>query len=581
MSKNIFLVLGACLLLLADTCFSRDWIQKNPPSPPAARFANAAANINGNRILMFGGDKTGFDNGTWIYNHITDTWADMNPDVKPSERIYTGLASIGTDKVLLYGGRNEGGEILDDTWIYDLGDNTWTQDASGISPGPRAIHSMSHIGDDKVMLFGGIDDGFSFHNETWIYDLSEGTWTNTSPSSPPSARNFFSLAKIGDDKVLMFGGRDDSGVPNNQTWIYDLGDNTWTQDASGTSPTARWGHGLCEIGTGEVLFFGGADAGNTVQNDTWTYDISTGEWVQESATAMPSARRNFSMAKSRGRDVVLFGGFTSSRNGETWLISYAAAASVSTLDPENNGDDKRLRGEITDDGGTAVTDRGFVLYPYEASDKELGSAGITDLNEGNGSGDFPAGIYYSDVNSLSAETHYSYRAYAINTIDTSYGTRTDFWTLSPEPSSHAAIFEVDSILSGGKIRFAFSPASSIDNADGYLLIARKGAAPADLPQDGTMYEPGNTIGETHILARIDDPEAAYIIAANLSQNKEYTFMLIPYNWNGSDEETANYRTSPAIPGVTATPIPTLTGWALAGLLSLIAIGGYWILARKA
>jgi protein gp37 len=37
---------------------------------------------------------------------------------------------------------------------------------------------MAYIGDDKVIIFGGISgNSFAAIDETWVYDLSDNSWT--------------------------------------------------------------------------------------------------------------------------------------------------------------------------------------------------------------------------------------------------------------------------------------------------------------------------------------------------------------------------------------------------------------------
>ncbi|NQX01400.1 putative Ig domain-containing protein [bacterium] len=75
-----------------------------------------------------------------------------------------------------------------------------------------------------------------------------------------------------------------------------------------------------------------------------------------------------------------------------------------------------LGGEVTADGGAAVTERG-VVYAATATNPapEIGGAGVTRL---------PAvgttGTFYLEVGSLAPETAYSFRAYATNSLGTSY-----------------------------------------------------------------------------------------------------------------------------------------------------------------
>src|SRR5262245_14012607 len=107
-----------------------------------------------------------------------DNWNNQNPPTSPQGINNSAMAYIGGDKVLLFGGLVQGPGIhnTDDTWIYDLSDNTWTLKNPSTRPSARSGHGMAYIGGDKVLLYGGGD-------ETWIYDLSDNSWTLKNPAS--------------------------------------------------------------------------------------------------------------------------------------------------------------------------------------------------------------------------------------------------------------------------------------------------------------------------------------------------------------------------------------------------------------
>ncbi|MCI0601894.1 kelch repeat-containing protein [bacterium] len=101
---------------------------------------------------------------------------------------------------------------------------------------------MAYVGEDRVLLFGGIDSlPLGNNNETWFYDLSDHAWTQKFPATSPSARHNHGLAYIGGDQVLLFGGFSGGA----ETWVYDLSDNTWTQKFPPTPPLARDGTQSC------------------------------------------------------------------------------------------------------------------------------------------------------------------------------------------------------------------------------------------------------------------------------------------------------------------------------------------------
>ena len=136
------------------------------------------------------------------------------------------------------------------------------------------------------------------------------------------------MAYLGEDRVLLFGGWDNSYV--GQTWVYDLSANSWTDQAPGrdrresrgeaewAAPSARFGHAMASLGAGEVLLFGGSDGSRN--GDTWVYDLSANIWTDQNPASSPSARLHHAMASIGGDQVLLFGGDIFN-NGETWLAS--------------------------------------------------------------------------------------------------------------------------------------------------------------------------------------------------------------------------------------------------------------------
>ena len=148
------------------------------------------------------------------------------------------MASIwGTDKVVLFGGGFPGGAV-NETWVYDLSDNTWTQKFPQNKPPPRCFAAMVSIyKTDKVLLFGGspISGGAtSGLNDTWVYDLSENNWSWIDPPIKPGARYGHAMASIyNDNKVVLFGGYyhmyNDVYHHYNDTWIFDCRNETWTR----------------------------------------------------------------------------------------------------------------------------------------------------------------------------------------------------------------------------------------------------------------------------------------------------------------------------------------------------------------
>ncbi len=297
-----------------------EWSQKSPSSYPSARGDHAAAAVYGTRkIILFGGNDGSYDDETWVYDLNDHTWTDKTPSPRPSSypsaRIMHAMASIyGDDKVLLFGGWDS--YYDDETWVYDLSDDKWTQKQT--APFDRRLHAMASIyGDDKVLVFGGYRSGAK--SDTWVYDLSDDSWTQK--SSGPSARYEHAMASVyNDDKIVLFGGTSGS----DETWVYDLNLNSWTRKYPTTRPNGRYNHAMATIhGTDEILLYGGSSS----SDETWLYDLNDGAegtWTQKFPSIDPWSRVGHTMAGVYGIDKVLFfGGGWSSLYSDTWVYSYS------------------------------------------------------------------------------------------------------------------------------------------------------------------------------------------------------------------------------------------------------------------
>ena len=104
----------------------------------------------------------------------------------------------------------------------------------------------------------------------------------------------------------------------------------------------------------------------------------------------------------------------------------AAAPSVTTASASGISYDRAtLGGDVTNDNGAAVTERGVC---YSATNSQPTTADTKDTN-GSGTGSFS-----EVISGLSPDTTYYFRAYAINSQGTSYGAVSSFTTESSIPT---------------------------------------------------------------------------------------------------------------------------------------------------
>jgi hypothetical protein len=326
------------------------WVLKSPPSQPDGRRGHVISSIYGtDKVLLFGGYDGNYFNDTWVYDLSDDEWTNMEPTgVKPSARHSLAMSFIhGTDKILLFGGMSQS-FLTNETWLYDFSDNTWESLLLTNSPTVREYHEIEPVyNDDKVILFSGYD-GSDYIDDTWIFDLSDKEWRPMAPLTGPSARKGHEMATFyGTDEILLFGGNESGISVVDDTWIYDLSIDNWTnKDPGAGKPIPRRGHGMGGFyNTDLVLLFGPDD-------ETWIYDLSENTWTPQPTTIQPNPRAvTHSIAPIFNDDkIVLFGGWRNNSGNwihynDTWVYDLTSYEEQGTFlsSPYNIGSNASLK----------------------------------------------------------------------------------------------------------------------------------------------------------------------------------------------------------------------------------------------
>jgi hypothetical protein len=197
-----------------------------------------------------------------------------------------------------------------------------------------------------------------------------------------------------------------------------------------------------------------------------------------------------------------------------------------------------LGGNITSNGGGTITDYGTVYALSSAavnSTSNNASAGTSNIT----------GTFSHTRSGLSPETQYYYAAYVTNAAGTALSSIGSFYTLSAAPAAQAAIFTATPV-SFSQIDLSFSAASTISNADGYLVLMNYGSAPTGTPSVANAYSVGSVIGGDTVVAVINSTSTTSFSVTGLAPNANYYFTLIPFNSDAVNNVTYNYNTtSPA------------------------------------
>ncbi len=301
---------------------SGNWTKRETRPAPAPRELPGMSFDSGNGVaVLFGGGEP-YTNDTWIYNFSADSWTEMKPVTAPPSRMGHSMAYDSAFGVMvLFGGiQYRGGyTMFNDTWVYNLSTNTWTQMHPPVSPPNRSSHRMVYdSGSGLMILFGGANHlaGMTDYNDTWTYDLATDEWANMSPHSAPSPRYLPGMVYDGDNGIAVLFGGFYEGYVYDDTWSYNLSVNDWTLRNPSSAPSSRAGHAMTyDSDNGLVFLFGGSSPD---MNDTWTYDSNEDGWTQLNPHASPPANNNQGMVyDDQNKAVVMFAGIQA--DNDTWI----------------------------------------------------------------------------------------------------------------------------------------------------------------------------------------------------------------------------------------------------------------------
>ncbi len=410
----IFFIIVLFPLFAAD-----DWTLKSPATNPSGRLVFGMAYGGLDQVVLFGGSGGASGDETWVYDLSANTWTNVETGHtwisgtnKPESRRYHELAYIGDDKVILFGGVLNGGSTrMNDTWIYDLSDNTWTEMTTIGAPSARFGTAMGYIGSDQVLLFGGHDNTNKL-SDTWIYDLSTNTWSSAITVTIPVGRYDHEMSYLGSDKVLMFGGDIDGAGCGDKTWIYSTGIG-WTDMSPATTPPSRAYLDLAYMGDDKVLMFGGSCGWPPGLTDTYIYDLSDNNWTIDANSTTPAPRHTLGLSETSmdgTSSIVLFSGnYSGGYYEDTWTFGggdYPLPVELSsfTVEATNQG----VLCEWTTE--SEIENLGFILERKTEGNTwyELASYKTDDGLLGQGTVSYPTDYKYLD-SFVEPNTTYEYR----------------------------------------------------------------------------------------------------------------------------------------------------------------------------
>jgi N-acetylneuraminic acid mutarotase len=184
-------------------------------------------------------------------------------------------------------------------------DDTWTRISTTNVPTGRAGHTAVWTGSEMIVWGGvGCSYGNCHLNTGGRYNPSTDSWTATSITNAPTARDFHTAVWTGSE-MIVWGGGDDNFILLNSGGRYSPSTDTWTATTTNNAPTARSRHTAVWTGS-EMIVWGGYDGTNNLSSGG-RYNPSSNSWIATSTTNAPSGR-DFQTAVWTGSEMIVWGG---------------------------------------------------------------------------------------------------------------------------------------------------------------------------------------------------------------------------------------------------------------------------------
>ncbi|GAW82424.1 protein phosphatase containing kelch-like domains [Plasmodium gonderi] len=301
--------------------------EKQKGDIPAPRFGHTATYLGNNKVAIFGGaigdaGKYNITDDIYIYDLSQNKWKKLSTENTPSARAAHAAACVDEQQLVIYGGATGGGSLsLDDLYILDLRKEqrySWmTVPTKGVTPGRRYGHVMVYNKPNLIVIGG--NNGQHTLNDVWFMhvEMPPFEWVhviipNSCKAPPPRVYHSADMCKEGPatGMIVIFGGRSAENKSLDDTWgLRQHRDGRWdwveAPIKKGAPPEARYQHTSVFIGSKMFILGGRNDNGCAIPLSTALYNTETIEWV-----TLPSISKFRHTSWMHKYTIYTFGGFT-------------------------------------------------------------------------------------------------------------------------------------------------------------------------------------------------------------------------------------------------------------------------------
>ncbi|KAF1794488.1 Kelch-type beta propeller [Phytophthora cactorum] len=283
--------------------------------------------VVGDMMYVFGGYNDGnCHNDIYAFDLVRHHWLHIetsngiSPDGRASHALCT---STDNTKLYLFGGsgphwgQTNMGKLLQ----FNIRDKNWTiVEAKGTQPPPGYGQSLCAI-NNKLYLFGGTS-GHVYVNDLYVFDEVTKVWRKEETGGKrPSPRYKHQVATVGNRMT-------------HRHYYLDVDTLEWHEvECGGDIPKSRIAHTISQLSSdpSRLIMFGGRDDSGSRQNELSELNLRTGEWrIYYNEEGFQPDARDFHTCVVHNDRIFVFGGSNGvERNND--VFRYTMTHQPSTL----------------------------------------------------------------------------------------------------------------------------------------------------------------------------------------------------------------------------------------------------------